>query len=287
MADKEIIRPPFKADFPNITDGGYRFLQQTANAIRQIFHLIGIDALTTGIVTKTGVETYAARTITGTAGEIEVANGDGVSGNPTVGLPTLISTPRKFGTSTDYCEIEEDGTIRFYNAATTWQDINFDIGALGVASGAAGPTYGTLPGGTIKRAQFLNARLTEVNGALEVDHEVRLVTVKPHFHALPMSTATGDAKFSLAYTVTNGGDTEPAETVISATFTLDGTLGKNYSVGLPDIDVSSCSAGCQFSFRFYRDPADVADTHAGDIGLKTFGLHVEVQSMGTRTTIND
>lgn len=199
----------------------------------------------------------------------------------------LIRGGTTHGGKTDYLQVEKDGTLRFYGEATTWQDINFDVGALGAAAGASGPTYGTLAGGTIKRAQFVNSRSTEINGALEVDHEVRLVTIKPHFHALAMSTTTGNAKFSMAYTVTNGGQTEPTETVISVTFAIDGTLGKNYSVGLPDIDISACSAGCQFSFRFYRDPADAADTHAGDLGLKTFGLHVEIQSLGTRDVIND
>ncbi len=43
-----------------------------------------------GIVAKTAANTSAARTITGTASEISVANGDGVSGNPTLSLPASI-----------------------------------------------------------------------------------------------------------------------------------------------------------------------------------------------------
>ena len=41
---------------------------------------------TNGGLHRTGAGTYAARTLTGTTNEIDVANGDGVSGNPTVGL---------------------------------------------------------------------------------------------------------------------------------------------------------------------------------------------------------
>lgn len=41
----------------------------------------------TGVVARTGAATYAERTITGTASEVEVSNGDGVAGNPTIGLP--------------------------------------------------------------------------------------------------------------------------------------------------------------------------------------------------------
>lgn len=42
----------------------------------------------TGLVARTDANTYTERTITGTANEITVTNGDGVSGNPTLSLPT-------------------------------------------------------------------------------------------------------------------------------------------------------------------------------------------------------
>lgn len=45
----------------------------------------------TGILARTGAGTWATRTITGTADEIEVTNGDGVAGNPVVGLPANVT----------------------------------------------------------------------------------------------------------------------------------------------------------------------------------------------------
>lgn len=44
----------------------------------------------TGMIAQTADNTYAARTITGTASEITVTNGSGVSGNPTISLPTTM-----------------------------------------------------------------------------------------------------------------------------------------------------------------------------------------------------
>lgn len=45
----------------------------------------------TGIVAKTGDANSAVRTVTGTTDEIEVTNGDGVSGNPTLSLATAVT----------------------------------------------------------------------------------------------------------------------------------------------------------------------------------------------------
>jgi len=45
-----------------------------------------------GIISRTALNTTAARTITGTANQIAVTNGDGVSGNPTLSLPQNIHT---------------------------------------------------------------------------------------------------------------------------------------------------------------------------------------------------
>lgn len=46
---------------------------------------------TDGIVCQTANNTFAGRTLTGTANQITVANGDGVSGNPTISLPFSVN----------------------------------------------------------------------------------------------------------------------------------------------------------------------------------------------------
>jgi|GEM_PF-3532158 len=51
--------------------------------------LLGLSS--NGLLARTAANTLAARTITGTANEVAVANGDAVSGNPTISLPSAIN----------------------------------------------------------------------------------------------------------------------------------------------------------------------------------------------------
>lgn len=191
-----------------------------------------------------------------------------------------------FGTddSTDYMEIEDDGTIRFYGDATAWVDINIDL--IQSALGASAPDVGTVGGGTINYLLFDGGATTEeVSGAVELQHNVKLDVIKPHVHWFPTTTDAGNVKWFLTYSITNVGDA-PSETTLSVVTAAPGAITSVVS-GFGDIDVSSFSAGAQFAFRFYRNPGDAADTYAHDVATKTLGLHVELQSMGTRTTISE
>lgn len=46
---------------------------------------------TTGLIARTGSGTASTRTITGTANEVTLSNGDGVAGNPTISLPSALT----------------------------------------------------------------------------------------------------------------------------------------------------------------------------------------------------
>lgn len=46
---------------------------------------------TNGLLAQTAADTFTGRTLTGTTNEIEVTNGDGVAGNPTIGLPNAVT----------------------------------------------------------------------------------------------------------------------------------------------------------------------------------------------------
>src|SRR5882724_5678064 len=74
-----------------------------------------LDALaglnTTGLIVRTGAGTATTRTITGTANEITLTNGSGVSGNPTISLPTALTFTGKTVTNGTYSGGTFSGTL--------------------------------------------------------------------------------------------------------------------------------------------------------------------------------
>lgn len=71
-----------------ITDGNGVAGNPTLVLANDLAALEGLGS--TGLAARTGSDAWAQRTITGTANEITVSNGDGVSGNPTLSLPAEI-----------------------------------------------------------------------------------------------------------------------------------------------------------------------------------------------------
>jgi len=58
--------------------------------------LAAVEGLSsTGIAVRSATDTWVQRTVTGTANEVTVTNGDGVSGNPTLSLPSAITLTGK------------------------------------------------------------------------------------------------------------------------------------------------------------------------------------------------
>jgi hypothetical protein len=75
-----------KADIQATFNGYYQPLDATLTVLAALDN-------TAGLLTQTGADTFVRRTLTGTANEIDIANGTGAVGNPTASLPaTLVLT---------------------------------------------------------------------------------------------------------------------------------------------------------------------------------------------------
>ena len=90
---------------------------------------------TNGLLTQTAADTFTGRTITGTASEVEVTDGNGVAGNPTIGLPNavVITTSLTVGGNTVL-------------TTATGQPLDADLTSWALITRAAGfDTFATTP----------------------------------------------------------------------------------------------------------------------------------------------
>lgn len=101
---------------------------------------------TNGILTQTAADTFTGRTITGTANQVVVTNGNGVSGNPTLALPqdiALTSTPTFAGvivpsTGTGFMEYNTvDQTTNYERMSMAWASNVFSFSTQKGGTGTA------------------------------------------------------------------------------------------------------------------------------------------------------
>lgn len=162
--------------------------------------LTGLSALSSnGIITRTASGTYTSRTISGTASNITVTNGDGVSGNPTINLATV--TQGATGTSFVKVQLDSYGRV-INNTAVVASDI----------TGLVDSTYVNVSGDTMNSG----ANLTFAGGG-----EVL---------GLPTTPSAANAAASKAYVDSVAQGLDPKQSVRVAT-TAAGTLASSFQNG--------------------------------------------------------
>ncbi len=135
----------------------------------------------TGHLVRTGSGAYAFRTVTGTANEITVTNGSGVSGNPTISLPTAITGTGKTWTGGTFASLtqlavggavadvvrfnDDGGELVFGSPLTSYFGFNFSVNAVSLAN------YAMMGNGTdvyISRPSGGAIHFREANGTDQV-----------------------------------------------------------------------------------------------------------------------
>lgn len=122
------------------------------------------DFTTNGLMTRTASGVYTSRTLTGTSNEVDVTNGDGVSGNPTVSVSA---------TYAGQASITTVGTI----ATGTWEGTT-----IAVAQGGTGDTsytngqllIGNTTGNTLTKAVLTEGEgidITNGTGSITISGE--------------------------------------------------------------------------------------------------------------------
>jgi hypothetical protein len=112
---------------------------------------LSVDGLTgissNGLVARIGVDSYTNRTVTGTTDEIDVSNGDGASGNPTIGvaddivLPGTGAATLPAGTTAQQPGAPTAGMIRYNSDDGSFEGYTSSWGAIGGGGGGFQVNY--------------------------------------------------------------------------------------------------------------------------------------------------
>lgn len=169
-----------------------------------------------GILARTALNTVSGRTITGTANEITLANGDGVSGNPTISLPSALTFTGKTVTNGTFTGVKlgsltsngfvktsgGDGTLSVDTAS--YQPLDAALTALAAGSDFVqftGPLTSTkvftLPNAT-STILTDNAAVTGAQGGTGVSNSGKTITLGGNL------TTSGAFATTLTTTATTG-----------------------------------------------------------------------------------
>lgn len=160
--------------------------------------------------------------------------------------------------------------------------IDFNFGINSLSRGSSAPDIIDLSATNIETLGFDGINTTEeVSIVLELNHNWKEGTnLRPHIHWYATTAAVGNVNWQMEYVLVNE-NVVPASTVINTIAATPGVAWQEIFTNLPQIVTTGYVIGTQLHLRLFRDPTD-NDTYGADAALATFGLHVEIDTLGSR-----
>lgn len=128
----------------------------------------------TGLAVHTGTSTWTERTLTGTAAEITVTNGTGVSGNPTLSIPTAVTFTGKTITGGTFASPTVSGTLTASGTVTmsgTFNGGTYTGAAFNGTLGATTPSTGVFTTVSTSSTLTVGTDLTVSGGDISIAPE--------------------------------------------------------------------------------------------------------------------
>ena len=126
----------------------------------------------------------------------------------------------------------------------------------------------------------------KIHGGFELIHTYKEGTnLKPHIHfqVIDAPSGTDYIRWRLKYTIAKKNNTLSPTSTIEGECAVD-TQYSNYLCNLPEISGTNLEIGDQLLFTLERITAN-GDAFAGDALIQTFGVHHQVDTLGSRKVI--
>lgn len=185
----------------------------------------------------------------------------------------------------NYVKLTEEG-LTLVGTATVFDDVL--PSSVTVGGGANAPSF-TAYNGNLRAYEFVGSGPTakDIHMGFQMPHWYKEGSdVFPHIHLyVPNDGSGGVIKFYCEFTWTNVNGTEGSTATYSGTLTIAASAGNLHKILKIDSSTFSGSGktiSSMLSCRFYRDPADVADTFGSSVWLKSADVHAEKDALGSK-----
>jgi len=197
----------------------------------------------------------------------------------------------EMGSSTDYSEIEQDGTLEFHGEATVWNDYVVPFSSVKTKS-TKPPIWESFMGDIFQYA-FKNendqTKEHEVGFVIQLPHDWDGSTIYPHIHWSPANDNSGAVVWGIEYTWVEYNESSPLEfpSPIVSTSTSQQLSNDGFKHLITEFDPISPS-GDQDNIssilvvRFFRNSSASADTYSSNAFALSFDIHYRSNTIGSR-----
>ena len=205
-------------------------------------------------------------------------DGDGVYINLSSGGETYV------GGIDDYTKFEADGTMEMNGDATVWEDLNFDPDRSGGAV-ATRPVEVII--NNVVHSEFDSGNNEYCGGVEELPHHYKLgTTLYPHIHLFLKNgeaVGTTGVTFTFYWELRQSTGTTSGSVPLAATSVQLGTTAGANKLDIYDNTgfAGSAELGAQLAVTIARTAGD-----AGDIVVTTYGVHYEIDTIGSRSLMS-
>lgn len=200
-------------------------------------------------------------------------------------------TQVELGGTSDFTEVEADGTLEFHGNATVWNDYVVPFSSA-KAKGTKPPVWEKFIG-NIFQWSFKNEgdvnKEPEAGFVIQMPHDWDGSLIYPHIHWSPEENSSGNVVWAIEYTWISYDHNTPLE--FPVTTTLTGTSRELSTMGLKHLITqfgSITPASNQNSISsilvvtFYRNSTNAADTYSNKAFALSFDIHYKSNTVGSR-----